>query len=124
MPKYWKDKPGEPIVSCWYYNVEVYGITYSFIDIEDLKDFRNLVAARKLSSPRSWFSDYRLSYSLRNILQKNGFYFLKHRLREDYILFRHRKEIVRIFDQAYKHFLAEQENEEIAFPKHSSRDWR
>ncbi len=87
MAKFWKDKRGEPIVSCWYYSVEFYDIAYSFIDIEKIRDLRNAVAVRKLSSPRSWLGDGRFSFPLSLLWKKSGFSFLKFRLRESYILF-------------------------------------
>jgi len=39
-------------------------------------------------------------------------------------LFRHREEIVRIFDEAINHFSAEQDTEEIAYQTQNSRDRR
>ena len=126
MAKFWKDKRGEPVTSIWYYSVEFYDITYSFIDIKYIREFRDTVAARKLSSPRSWFGfgGGKFSVPLNCLWKKNGFSFLKFRLRENYILFRHQEEIVRIIDEAYKHFLAEQETEEVSNQVGNSRDWR
>jgi hypothetical protein len=126
MGKFWKDKSGEPITSIWYYSIEFFDITYSFIDIKYMREFRDTVAARKFSSPRSWvgFGGGKFSVPLNALWKKNVFSFLKFRLRESYILFRHQEEIVRLIDEAYQHFLAEQETEEVSEQVQNSRDWR
>jgi hypothetical protein len=122
MGSFWKNKRGEPVYSHWYYNVEFFGITYSFLEIENLRNFRDKIAGQKLGSPFGWYRRNRMSSPLNRFYRRNGIAFLKFRLRESYILFRHQKEIIGIFDRAYESFRAEQIDEE-AEPE-SNRDWR
>jgi hypothetical protein len=77
MGRFWKDQRGKPVYSCWYYNVEFFGVTYSFPKIENLRDFRDRIAAQKLSSPFSWYRRNNMSSPLNRFYRRNGFAFLK-----------------------------------------------
>lgn len=104
MAKFWKHKLERPLVrnyNGWYYSVEIRGRTYTFIDIERLRDHRNSVAGGKLRTRHS-----------RPIWSRSGLGMRMHRLQESYFNFRHRKEIVIIFDQAYEYFSAEENKNE------------
>jgi hypothetical protein len=107
MARFWKHKPEKPLVwnyHGWYYSIEYHVITHTFIDVEKLREYRNDIADRKRIGTR---------YS-RPIWSKRGFIMRTHKLRERYIHFRHRQEVVNLFDRAYKQFSTEQDNEEVA----------
>jgi hypothetical protein len=117
MASFWKNKSDKPLVwnyNGWYYCIEYYGITYTFIDIEKLREYRNDIANRK----RRWVR------SSQPILSKTWFALQRHNLRERYIHFRHREEIVNLFDRAYEQFSIEQDKDEVANQTENSSDWR
>ncbi len=109
MTSFRKFKSDKPIVrnyTGWYYSVEYYGITRTFIDVERLRESRDQVAERKRSP---------ISYS-KPIWSKTGFALRMYNLRVRYIHFRHRQEIVNMYEQAYAQFSSEVAANEKAEP--------
>jgi len=126
MAKFWKDKRGEPIVSCGYYGVEVFDITYSFINIEYIREFRDTAAARKLSSPRSWlgFGGGKFSVPLKALWKKNGFSFLKFRLRRELYSISASRRNCAYLQRSLQTFFGRAKTEEVPKQVQNNRDWR
>lgn len=109
MPRFWKHKSDKPIVwgySGWYYSVEYYGITRTFIDIERLR-----VNAIEIGEQKR----IPVSYS-KSIWSRSGFVMRMYHLRVRFIHFRHRKEIVNLYEQAYAQFSSEMAGDEETEP--------
>ncbi len=103
--RFWKHKSEKPLVRNyygWYYSVEYYGITLSFIDIKQLREFRNDIAEGKRKS--TGFS--------RPIWTEWGFAVRMFHLKQRFIHFCYRKKIVKFLDEAYEQFSSEIDNEE------------
>lgn len=105
MGRFWKHRSDKQWVqghTGWYYSIEYYGLRHIYIDIEQLRNEGEEIAERKLRP---------ISY-LYPIWSKIGFELRIHNLRERFIHFLHRNEIVRLYDQAYEQFYSEFNNKE------------
>lgn len=105
MGRFWKHKSDKPLVwghSGWYYSIEYYGISYTFIDIEQFRERGKEIAERR----EKW------GRSCHPIWSKFTIAVRRHQIRERIIHFRHRDEVVDLYERAYKQFYSECHNEE------------
>ena len=101
--KFWKEKKSEPYFNEHSYCVEFFNIHYCFVNVESLNDYKKAVIERKAVSLKTWFTNSRFSIPI-DFWNREA-HFIKFRLYENYIFFRHKKEIIKLLDKANEYFL-------------------
>ena len=116
MSRFWKHKSDQPLVLNyydWYYSVEFYGITYTFTDIEQLQTYKDKIIAGGHSNfwNQIFKGTFPALFGFANAHVTNRFSLFRFRLHENYVHFRYREEIVNLFEQAYKQFDSQRDDD-------------
>jgi len=123
MPRFWRHKSDQPLVTNyygWYYSVEFYGITYTFTEIDQLRNYKDRVAAGGHDNFRNQIFKGTFSSLLSlHSYTTNRFSSFRFRLHENYIHFRYREQIINLFEQAYEYFSSERDDDSPLFENRS-----